>query len=86
MTDKLWGGRFTAKAAEWVDQFGASISFDQQMAAEDLEGSLAHVAMLGKQGIIPQADAAAITAGLHTLQAKLQPVSSSSPWPTRTFT
>ncbi|MCX2456422.1 argininosuccinate lyase [Lacticaseibacillus nasuensis] len=71
MTDKLWGGRFTAKAAEWVDQFGASISFDQQMAAEDLEGSLAHVAMLGKQGIIPQADAAAIAAGLHTLQAKL---------------
>lgn len=71
MTDKLWGGRFTAKAAEWVDQFGASISFDQQMAAEDLEGSLAHVAMLGEQGIIPQADAATITAGLHTLQAKL---------------
>lgn len=71
MTDKLWGGRFTQKAAEWVDQFGASIGFDQQMAAEDLEGSLAHVAMLGKTGIIPQADADQITAGLHTLQAKL---------------
>ena len=36
-TTKLWGGRFTAKAAEWVDEFGASIHFDQQMAAEDLE-------------------------------------------------
>ncbi|WP_225047965.1 argininosuccinate lyase [Lacticaseibacillus kribbianus] len=71
MTDKLWGGRFTQKAAQWVDQFGASIGFDQQMAAEDLEGSLAHVAMLGKQGIIPQADADAITAGLHQLQQKL---------------
>ena len=35
MTDKLWGGRFTEKAAHWVDAFGASISFDQQMAKED---------------------------------------------------
>ncbi|MFD1485474.1 argininosuccinate lyase [Lacticaseibacillus baoqingensis] len=72
MTDKLWGGRFTQKAAAWVDKFGASISFDQQMAHEDLEGSLAHVAMLGKTGIIPQADADAITAGLHQLQQKLE--------------
>ncbi|WP_125702379.1 argininosuccinate lyase [Lacticaseibacillus daqingensis] len=71
MTDKLWGGRFTQKAAQWVDQFGASIGFDQQMAQEDLEGSLAHVAMLGQQGIIPAADAATITAGLHQLQTKL---------------
>lgn len=52
MTDKLWGGRFTEKAAHWVDAFGASIGFDQQMAKEDLEGSLAHVKMLGKTGII----------------------------------
>jgi argininosuccinate lyase len=41
------------------------------MAHEDLEGSLAHVAMLGKTGIIPQKDADAITDGLHQLQAKL---------------
>lgn len=71
MTDKLWGGRFTQKAAAWVDKFGASIGFDQAMAHEDLEGSLAHVAMLGKTGIIPQKDADAITAGLHQLQQKL---------------
>ncbi len=71
MTDKLWGGRFTQKAAAWVDKFGASIGFDQAMAHEDLEGSLAHVAMLGKTGIIPQKDADAITDGLHQLQAKL---------------
>lgn len=71
MTDKLWGGRFTQKAAAWVDKFGASIGFDQAMAHEDLEGSLAHVAMLGKTGIIPQKDADAITDGLHQLQQKL---------------
>ncbi|WP_432364796.1 argininosuccinate lyase [Lacticaseibacillus paracasei] len=71
MTDKLWGGRFTEKAAHWVDAFGASIGFDQQMAQEDLEGSLAHVKMLGKTGIIPQADADTITAGLQHLQKEL---------------
>ncbi len=60
------------KAAHWVDAFGASISFDQQMAKEDLEGSLAHVKMLGKTGIIPQADADTITAGLHHLQKNWQ--------------
>ncbi len=71
MTDKLWGGRFTEKAAHWVDAFGASIGFDQQMAQEDLEGSLAHVKMLGKTGIIPQADADTITAGLQHLEKEL---------------
>ncbi len=71
MTDKLWGGRFTEKAAHWVDAFGASIGFDQQMAKEDLEGSLAHVKMLGKTGIIPQTDADKITAGLHHLKKEL---------------
>lgn len=54
MTDKLWGGRFTEKAAHWVDAFGASIGFDQQMAQEDLEGSLAHVKMLGKTASSPK--------------------------------
>lgn len=71
MSDKLWGGRFTAKAEEWVDEFGASISVDQQMAAEDLQGSLAHVKMLAKQGIISEADGVAIVAGLETLQTQL---------------
>ncbi len=47
-TKKLWGGRFQEQAAEWVDEFGASISFDQLMAEEDIEGSLAHVKMLQK--------------------------------------
>lgn len=72
MTDKLWGGRFTAKAAEWVDKFGASISFDQIMAAEDLEGSLAHVTMLKKQNIISNDDADQIIKGLKTLQTRLE--------------
>lgn len=70
-TTKLWGGRFTAKAAEWVDEFGASIHFDQYMAAEDLEGSIAHATMLGKQAIITPEESAQIVAGLESLQQEL---------------
>lgn len=69
--EKLWGGRFQGKSEAWIDDFGASISFDQKMAKEDLAGSLAHVAMLSKCGIIPASEAAEITAGLKILQEKL---------------
>ena len=71
MTTKLWGGRFTENAAAWVDAFGASITFDQEMAAEDIEGSIAHATMLGRQGIISETDAAQIVAGLKALQQEL---------------
>lgn len=43
---KMWGGRFEEAGDQLVDQFGASISFDQEMAKEDIMGSLAHVKML----------------------------------------
>lgn len=71
MSDKLWGGRFTAKAAEWVDEFGASIHFDQKMAAEDIEGSIAHAKMLGKQGIISPEESEKIVAGLKIINEEL---------------
>lgn len=71
MSDKLWGGRFTAKAAEWVDEFGASIHFDQKMAAEDIEGSIAHAKMLGKQGIISTEESKKIVAGLKIINEEL---------------
>ena len=50
---KLWGGRFTEGVNELVNTFNSSISIDSRMYKEDIEGSLAHVKMLGKQGIIP---------------------------------
>lgn len=68
---KLWGGRFDGKNEAWIDAFGASIPFDQQLAKQDITGSLAHVKMLGETGIISEEDAAAITAGLQTLAEKL---------------
>lgn len=69
---KLWGGRFTKTAEEWVDEFGASISFDQELVLEDLDGSLAHVAMLSQCGIISVDDATLITKGLHSLKEKAE--------------
>ncbi|RFU65996.1 argininosuccinate lyase [Peribacillus glennii] len=69
---KLWGGRFTKSAEEWVDEFGASISFDQELVKEDIQGSLAHVKMLKACGILPPGDAGKIIEGLHTLQEKAE--------------
>ncbi len=54
---KLWGGRFTAQTDSFTDHFHSSISFDQRMYKQDITGSIAHAAMLGKQGIIPMEDA-----------------------------
>ncbi len=67
---KLWGGRFTKSAEAWVDEFGASISFDQELVKEDIEGSIAHVTMLGKCGIVSMEEATTIKSGLLTLLEK----------------
>lgn len=69
---KLWGGRFEAGLEKWVEEFGASISFDQKMAEFDIKGSLAHVTMLGETGIIPQKEADTIKKGLEELLVAYQ--------------
>ncbi len=69
---KLWGGRFEQTASEWVDEFGASIHFDAQLVLEDIEGSIAHVTMLGEQHILTADEVAQIVAGLKTLAKKAQ--------------
>ncbi|MEH7114097.1 argininosuccinate lyase [Neobacillus niacini] len=66
---KLWGGRFTKETNKLVEEFTASISFDQKLAKEDIAGSLAHVQMLGECGIIPTADAEKIKAGLLEIKS-----------------
>ncbi|UQW98881.1 argininosuccinate lyase [Rummeliibacillus sp. G93] len=72
MSSKLWGGRFQKAAEQWVDEFGASISFDQELVLEDLEGSIAHVTMLGTTGVLNHEEVVAIKKGLHTLQKKAE--------------
>lgn len=69
---KLWGGRFTKTAEEWVDEFGASISFDKELAIEDLDGSIAHVTMLAKCGIITEDEGEQIKRGLNLLKEKAE--------------
>ncbi len=68
---KLWGGRFEAPADELVEALGESVSFDARLAPWDIQGSVAHARMLGQQGIISQADADAIIAGLETLASEI---------------
>ena len=64
---KLWGGRFTKQTDKLVEEFTASIGFDQKLASVDIRGSLAHVKMLGACGIIPQEDADKISEGLRNI-------------------
>jgi len=67
---KLWGGRFTKTPEQWVEEFGASIGFDQKLVSEDIQGSLAHAQMLAKTGIISREDASKIQDGLWLLSKK----------------
>lgn len=69
---KLWGGRFTKKTDQLVEEYTASILFDKELAEEDIQGSLAHIAMLAKCGIVPVADAERIKEGLLKVQERIQ--------------
>lgn len=69
---KLWGGRFTKETNQLVHNFNASISFDQKFYHQDIEGSIAHVKMLAKQGILTEEDRDRITQGLLGIRADLE--------------
>ncbi|MEQ6388948.1 argininosuccinate lyase [Bacillaceae bacterium S4-13-58] len=68
---KLWGGRFTKETNKLVEEFTASINFDQKLALEDIEGSWAHVQMLGDCNIIPLEDVDKIKDGLQQIKGKV---------------
>ncbi|MRH43703.1 argininosuccinate lyase [Aquibacillus halophilus] len=69
---KLWGGRFTKPTNELVDEYTASIRFDQKLAKYDIQGSLAHVNMLAKCEIISKEDAEIIAEGLQAVAKKIE--------------
>lgn len=69
---KLWGGRFTKETDQLVHNFNASISFDQKFYKQDIEGSIAHVTMLAKQGIITEDEKASIIDGLMGILQDIQ--------------
>ncbi len=68
---KLWKGRFSKAATSSADEFNASIEFDQRLYKKDIQGSIAHAAMLGKQGIIPQQEADLIIKTLKEIEADI---------------
>ena len=69
---KLWGGRFTKSTDSFTDHFHSSISFDQRMYKEDITGSIAHAAMLGKQGVISMEDSELLQKTLKELLADIE--------------
>ena len=69
---KLWGGRFKSGVNELVNTFNASISIDSRMYKEDIIGSLAHVQMLGRQGIISSKDSEKIVNGLNEILKRIE--------------
>ena len=62
---QLWGGRFTKETDKLVYNFNASISFDKRFYRQDIRGSIAHVTMLAKQGILTEEEKEKITDGLN---------------------
>lgn len=64
---QLWGGRFTKETDQLVYNFNASISFDKKFYSQDIDGSMAHVTMLAKQGILTEDEKNQILKGLESI-------------------
>ncbi len=69
---KAWSGRFSEPVSDLVKRYTASVFFDQRMWRQDIRGSLAHAAMLAKQGIIAQADLDAIRSGMAQITQEIE--------------
>ncbi len=69
---KLWGGRFSKETAKLVEEFTASIHFDKRLYKQDIAGSIAHVRMLAKQGIIKSEEAERIIQGLKEIKEEIE--------------
>ena len=66
---KTWGGRFAAEPNATAADFGRSIEVDMELAAEDIAGSLAHVAGLQRAGLLSETEAQSISDGLRSIEA-----------------
>ena len=69
---QLWGGRFTKATEQKVYDFNASITFDKNLLTEDIDGSIAHVVMLEKQGILSLEEKDAIVKGLSEIRQDVE--------------
>ncbi|MCC2232478.1 argininosuccinate lyase [Lachnospiraceae bacterium CLA-AA-H215] len=69
---KLWGGRFTKETNQLVHSFNESLSFDSRLFRQDIRGSIAHVTMLAKQGILTNTERDLILEGLNSILADME--------------
>lgn len=72
MSNRMWGGRFATGPDAIMEEINASIGFDQKLWRQDIRGSLAHAAMLGKTGILTPEDVDTISAGLKAVEAEIE--------------
>ncbi len=70
--EKSWSGRFSEPVSELVKRYTASVDFDQRMAEQDIQGSLAHAKMLAKIGVLAAEDLAAIERGMAEILAEIR--------------
>lgn len=69
---RMWGGRFTEPTDALVERVNASITFDKELAEDDITGSIAHATMLAEVGVLTEEEGATITAGLEAILADLE--------------
>ena len=73
MSDKkLWAGRFSEPTDAFVEAFTASVEFDQRLAPQDIQGSIAHATMLARQGILGEEERDAIVSGLEQIRERIE--------------
>ncbi len=73
MSDKkLWAGRFSEPTDAFVEAFTASVEFDQRLAPQDIQGSIAHATMLARQGILSEQERDAIIGGLQQILGRIE--------------
>jgi argininosuccinate lyase len=70
MSNRMWGGRFASGPSEIMENI--TVDFDKRLAPQDIRGSLAHAAMLGRTGILSAEDVAAIEKGLKTILGEIE--------------
>lgn len=71
MSEKMWGGRFAVGTDSLVEAFTASIQVDRRLYAEDIRGSEAHARMLGRVGVLTEAEVEAIVRGLEQVRQEI---------------
>ncbi|MEQ8894897.1 MAG: argininosuccinate lyase [Sandaracinaceae bacterium] len=72
MSDKAWGGRFEDELDALALRFSASVDVDKRLADQDIRGSIAHVRMLASRGVVTEADAEKIAAGLEAIRGEIE--------------